>query len=108
MHKTFKQWASPAVLLASNPISLLGVVLTTTGGILWLFLLPSMITGKASHPYLGLAMFIFLPLIFFAGLALIPLGIMWKRRSDKKRGIEVKDTTVVDFTSPQFKRIVAF
>lgn len=108
MGEGFKRWLSPAVLLASNPISLLGIVLTTTGGVLWLFLLPSMISGNASHPYLGIAMFLFLPMIFFAGLALIPLGIWWKRRSDKKRGIAVKQSAVIDFNSPQFRRVLAF
>ncbi len=104
----FKKWLSPAVMLASNPISLLGVVLTTTGGVMWMFLLPSMVSGRASHPYLGIAMFMVLPMVFFAGLGLIPIGIWLKRRSDRKRGIEIKETAVIDFSSPQFKRVLAF
>ena len=102
------RWFSPAVMMASNPISLLGVILTTTGGVLWLILLPSMLSGKASHPYLGIAMFLILPAVFFSGLALIPLGIWWQRRLNRKRGIPAPAPAVLDWKNPQFRRVAAF
>jgi hypothetical protein len=37
----------PIAYLASNWTSLLGVVLVTTGGILWLMLLPRLVTRSA-------------------------------------------------------------
>ncbi len=51
----------PLIYLSSNWISLLGVVLVTTGGILWVFLLPSLIRGSAKDPYLGILQFMVLP-----------------------------------------------
>ena len=41
---------SPLVYLANNPISLLGVLLTTTGGVAWLFTLPVQFGEQAGHP----------------------------------------------------------
>ncbi len=66
---------SPVAYLASNLISLLGVVLVTTGGILWLMLLPSWWRDEMNHPYAGILANMALPVLFFGGLALIPIGV---------------------------------
>jgi hypothetical protein len=66
---------SPIAYLASNWISLAGVVLVTTGGVLWLMLLPSWWRDEMTHPYAGILANMALPLLFFAGLALIPCGV---------------------------------
>lgn len=60
--------------LARTPLASLGVVLTTICGVLFvvLFLLDSL--GWFSNPYVGLLLFVALPLGFVAGLALIPIG----------------------------------
>lgn len=108
MTGSLREWLSPIVQLSNNPISLTGVVFTTTGAVLWLFLLPTMLTGSASHPYLGIATFLILPGVFFLGLALIPLGIWLRKRRDKRRGILPADPVVLDFRNPQFRRLVAF
>ena len=74
---------SPLVYLASNIISLIGVVLVTTAGILWLLTLPAFWKGEAGTPYIGILLFLILPAVFLLGLLLIPLGIAlhtWKRR----------------------------
>ena len=74
---------SPLAYLASNVISLIGVILVTTAGILWLLALPSYWRGETSTPYIGILLFLVLPGVFVLGLALIPLGIAldtWKRR----------------------------
>ena len=73
---------SPVVYLASNLISLIGVVLVTTAGVLWLMLLPSWWRDDLNHPYVGILANMALPLLFFAGLALIPLGI-WHNNSKR-------------------------
>jgi hypothetical protein len=67
----------PIAYLASNWISLLGVVLVTTGGILWLMLLPAWWRDEMNHPYAGILANLVLPVLFFGGLALIPIGI-WR------------------------------
>jgi hypothetical protein len=76
----------PLIYLASNLISLIGVVLVTTAGILWLLLLPSLWRGDTANPYLGIPLFMFLPALFIAGLALIPIGISFERRKRNKAG----------------------
>jgi hypothetical protein len=46
-------WLSPLVYLSNNVVSFLGVVLATTGGVAWLFVLPVHLGGGETHPYLG-------------------------------------------------------
>lgn len=70
----------PLALLTANWIGALGVLLTTTGAVLWLFLLPTMLRGEVSNPYTGILTFLILPGVFFAGLALIPIGWWLARR----------------------------
>lgn len=68
-------------LLTLHWLGLLGTALVTTAGISWLFVLPLQMRGHASNPYIGIVVFLILPVLFFAGLALIPVGIyLGKRR----------------------------
>ena len=67
-------------VLTQNWVSLVGVFLVTTAGISWLFVLPLQIRGHVSNPYIGIIVFLILPIIFFAGLALIPIGIYISRK----------------------------
>jgi NapC/NirT cytochrome c family, N-terminal region len=68
------------VLLTSHWISMAGVTLVTLAGFSWLFVLPANIRGHVGNPYIGLLVFIAIPAVFFAGLALIPVGIALSRR----------------------------
>lgn len=80
---------SPLAYLASNVISLIGVILVTTAGILWLITLPAYWRGEASTPYIGILLFLVLPGVFISGLVLIPAGIAfatWKRRKAGDKG----------------------
>jgi hypothetical protein len=77
---------SPVAYLASNAISLMGVVLVTTGGILWLMLLPSWWRDEMNHPYAGILANMALPVLFVAGLGLIPLGIWLHNRKRRLAG----------------------
>ena len=54
------------VLLTSHWISMLGVALVTLAGFSWLFVLPLNISGRVSNPYIGLLIFIAIPIVFFA------------------------------------------
>jgi hypothetical protein len=68
-------------LLTQHWVSLLGLALLATALISWLFVLPLQVRGHASNPYLGIIVFLILPIIFFLGLALVPIGIyLGKRR----------------------------
>lgn len=79
------------VLLASHWISMLGASLVTLAGISWLFALPLNFRGHVSNPYIGLLLFVALPIIFFAGLALIPVGIALAKRRVTKSLTAVHD-----------------
>jgi nitrate/TMAO reductase-like tetraheme cytochrome c subunit len=62
-------------VLGSSWVSMLGVFLVTTAGCSWLFVLPVHIRGHVDNPYIGILIFFAIPVIFFMGLALIPIGI---------------------------------
>ena len=78
-------------VLTSNWISMLGVALVTTAGFSWLFVLPIQVRGHASNPYVGILVFIAIPVVFIAGLALIALGIFVARRRIKEGFLAVED-----------------
>lgn len=101
-----KEYLAPIVYLASNWISLAGVVLVTTAGILWLLLLPSFLRGGAATAYLGILQFMLLPMVFFGGLALIPVGIWWFKRQN--RGNLPAVFPPLDFNNAKFRRMLAF
>ena len=67
-------------VLTRHWLSLTGVALVTTAGISWLFILPLNIRGHVQNPYVGIVLFLVLPAVFFAGLALIPIGIYLGKR----------------------------
>src|SRR5215469_4755254 len=67
-------------LLTLHWLSLTGAALVTTAGISWLFVLPLETRGHVDNPYVGIVLFLILPAIFFAGLALIPIGIQLEKR----------------------------
>ena len=63
-------------LLTSYWLSLLGAALVTNAGVSWLLVLPLHVRGHVDNPYIGLLVFIFIPIVFFLGLALIPVGLL--------------------------------
>src|SRR5580700_7428854 len=67
-------------ILTGHWVSMAGTALVTLAGFSWLFLLPLHLSGRASNPYIGLFAFVVLPMIFFSGLLLIPVGAALGRR----------------------------
>lgn len=67
-------------LLTQHWLSLVGSALIATALISWLFVLPLQIRGHASNPYAGIIVFLALPALFFAGLALVPIGVYLSKR----------------------------
>ncbi len=104
MLSRFRQWLRPIVYLSNNPISLIGVVLVTTAAVCWIGLLPTVWSGAAVTPYIGILLFMGLPGIFFLGLALIPFGI-WLRR---KRGDLPQYLPPLDLKNAEFRRLIFF
>ena len=101
-----KDWLAPVVYLGSNWISLAGVVLVTTGGFMWLVLLPTMLKSGGRDPYLGILHFMVLPAVFFAILGLIPLGIWWSRK--RNQGQLPSVFPPIDLKNPRFRKLVGF
>jgi nitrate/TMAO reductase-like tetraheme cytochrome c subunit len=80
------------VLLTSHWISMLGAALVTLAGFSWLFVLPlNLRGGGVNNPYIGLLVFIAIPIVFFAGLILIPIGIALAKRRVVENLNEVED-----------------
>jgi hypothetical protein len=80
------------VLLTSHWISMLGAALVTLAGFSWLFVLPLNIRGgPVNNPYIGLLVFIAVPIVFFAGLVLIPIGIALAKRKVTASLDEIED-----------------
>lgn len=102
------EWISPAVYLSTNPISLVGVVLTSVGAVAWFFLLPQLMHGTSQNPYLGILWLLLLG-IFIFGLILIPAGIHLRRLSLKKRGVPDEEAfPPLTLRSPQLRRLLTF
>jgi nitrate/TMAO reductase-like tetraheme cytochrome c subunit len=71
-------------LLTRHWLTLLGGALVATAFISWLFVLPLHIRGHVDNPYVGIVVFLILPIVFFAGLVLIPIGIYLSKRQIRK------------------------
>jgi hypothetical protein len=82
-------------ILTGHWVSMTGTALVTLAGFSWLFLLPMHIGGHAGNPYIGLLAFVALPLIFFTGLALIPIGAALNRRRVEGRMVVAVDRRAV-------------
>jgi len=101
-------WLSPVVYLSNNWISLLGVVVVTSATVFWLVLLPSTLRGQAPNPYFGILMYLTLPAVFMGGLVLIPVGMLWERRRERKTGRMPANFPPLDFQNRELRRLVAF
>jgi len=83
-------------------------VVVNTATVLWLFLLPTTLAGSVAHPYVGIAAFLALPWLFFLGLALIPLGMAWRRRRERRQGLPPADLPPLDFKNAELRRLLLF
>jgi len=96
---------SPLVRLSRNWISRAGVFIVTGVVVFFLFLLPTMLTGAVSHPYLGILHFVILPGVFLFGLVLIPLGLYVDRR---RGGPQVLAPAERSWNNPILRQLVLF
>jgi len=107
-NEKLRGWLSPLIYLSSNWISLAGVILVTTATIFWLFLLPVTLRGEAGSPYIGILVFMVLPVPFFAGLAMVPLGIWRKRRITGHAGIYPPYFPPLNWQNLELRRLAYF
>jgi hypothetical protein len=95
------------VTAVRNPISRIGVALTTASALLFLFLLLIHAAGYLQNPYTGLVVFVLVPLLFVVGLVLIPIGSRIERRR-VARGGPVTPWPRIDLNDPAIRRSVFF
>src|SRR5215813_10387049 len=71
----------PLVFLAHNPISLIGVGLTTASALtlIGFWVIDAFGHGGSANPYVGIIFDLCLPALFLLGLILIPIGMWWRR-----------------------------
>jgi hypothetical protein len=105
MRRSLGSWIRPIVYLGTNPISLIGAILTTSAGItlvgFWAF---EILFGSPTHPYAGILLFLVLPAIFALGLILMPIGLLWRRRQMHRRGELPTAYPRIDFSRPVLRR----
>ncbi|MGH9255553.1 MAG: NapC/NirT family cytochrome c [Vicinamibacterales bacterium] len=90
-----------------NPVSGLGVALTTACGFLLLALLALHFLGLLQNPYAGIVVFVFVPVLFVVGLLLIPIGL-WTERRRKRAGSAAPAWPRLDLNDPTIRRTVLF
>lgn len=89
-----------------NPISLLGVALTTATAVLFLSLLGlELVSGHEGNPYLGILNYVLLPGVFFFSLLLIPIGVAWERRR-RRQGVTGDLFPIMDLNNATTRRLV--
>jgi hypothetical protein len=71
-------------VLTRHWLSLLGMALLATAVISWLFVLPQQVRGHVDNPYVGILVFLVLPVLFFTGLALVPIGVYLSKRQIRR------------------------
>ena len=87
-----------------NPVSLLGIAVATAMAWVFLALVLLEVFGYLANPYLGLLVFVTVPLLFVAGLLLIPAGAWWAARR-RRSGAADMEWPVIDLRQPR-KRAV--
>ena len=83
-----------------NPVSLLGMAIATAMAAVFLGLAALQLAGFFASPYIGLLVFVAVPLLFLVGLALIPIGAWWTARRRALHG-GTSDWPVIDLRQPR-------
>lgn len=96
-------------VLGQNRISQAGVVVTTATGISMVFLwLIELLRGGHEHPYAGILLFLVLPGLFVGGLLLIPLGLVFQLRRNRREGRAFEPPPPIDLSSRKMRRVLTF
>jgi len=104
IQKFREDWLRPALFFGNNPISLAGGAITTASGITMISYWLAELTGHLSNnPYLGIIFFLILPALFILGLALIPVGVLLRRRKLQKAGLIPAEFPRIDLNDRIFR-----
>jgi hypothetical protein len=88
-----------------NPLSIVGAWLVTLSAFIFLLVFLIDLFGLHHNPYFGLVFFLIVPVVFVAGLLLIPLGIVLERRR-VARGLQPHRWPRIDLNDPIQQRAV--
>lgn len=91
--------------LTSHWITMLGLVFVTIAGFSWLFVLPIQVHSHTNNSYIGMVLFIFIPVIFVFGLVLMAFGVFLlspahlgcRERTAGRRGSKSDDPETCNF-----------
>jgi len=87
-----------------NPISLLGMGIATASAALFLVLLLLETFDFLVNPYLGLLLFVTLPVVFLGGLLLIPVGA-WRVARRRRLHLQAAEWPVIDLRQARQRTI---
>jgi nitrate/TMAO reductase-like tetraheme cytochrome c subunit len=90
---------------ARNPVSLVGMAVATAMAVLFLILVALQLLGWLRTPYIGLLVFVAVPVVFVAGLLLIPVGVWRTRRSPGRSGADPA-WPVIDLGHPHTRTVL--
>jgi hypothetical protein len=102
--KLRESWIRPALFFGNNPISLAGGAITSASGVTMIGYWLAEIFGRLhNNPYLGIIFFLLLPALFIAGLILIPIGVLVRRRKLQRAGQIPAVFPKIDFNDRMFR-----
>lgn len=96
-------------LVTRHWISMVGSVLALAVAILMILFFGMELSGFKGGPYLGILTYLILPMVFVLGLALIPVGVMRKRKLDASATAQHEQAPhlpVIDLNNPRTRGIV--
>jgi nitrate/TMAO reductase-like tetraheme cytochrome c subunit len=100
-----ERWVHPSFFLGNNPVSWIGVGLTTASALtlIGFWVVDVVGHGGSVNPYVGIILDLCLPALFVLGLVLIPIGILIRRRSLRAAGQLPSEYPKVDLANPIFR-----
>jgi NapC/NirT cytochrome c family, N-terminal region len=90
-----------------NPVSRIGVAVTTASAFLFLILVTLQGVGLLENAYAGILVYVLVPALFLVGLLLIPVGLRLERRR-RRAGIAAPAWPRIDLNDPAQRSTVLF
>ena len=104
LQKFREGWVRPALFFGNNPISLAGGAITSAAGVTMIgYWLVELLGRPNDNPYLGIIFFLILPVLFIAGLMLIPVGVFIRRKKLLKAGLIPAQYPKIDLNDRIFR-----
>ena len=103
------EWVRQAFFYGDNWVSILGGIITTATGftLLWSWF-RELASPHSALPYVGLILFVALPVLFLIGLVLIPAGMLLKRRRLLRANANPRIMPKVDLTTTHIRNVLVF